>query len=705
MAADLEIFDIKSLQEKIAAYPSNCILLPKELDYLVTCFIPGKPESLRMQAYRALSSLNDTLRNYINEANEKSQNLNLSQLFRPAFDRRLMDVDERSFQEIISFHNALFLVDVQTATTFFLRDGYQDIVLDSLDMFPQSVPLHRLLGNLVALASGHKASREHFSSRTKMWLEVSVSQVTDRILKAALLLAQVKYTQLSWNVADPKSHSFTITQITYLFDSVIDIVLHVDNILDAADAVEAIVFLSSFPSIKERVVANSDLLERLYSHRSITHSDNAYSVVASLATVNYGITVLTSNLTSYRSLLSEEEEQLEKLKALIRPSTNKVTSDADNDETQLNDDSHVKARCRRLLSVGAVDFLSFIARSSHSHSTLVTAGKCLLNFSEDRESRGRILQHGGGRALLEIIKFIFSPANTGTERASDHSYFGQSELIVFQALAKLSITASPMQVFGPNESASFDAIKPFSVMLQHQMSKLLQQFEALMALTNLSSSSSSTASRIATSEGLLSRVESLLLEENVMIRRASMELLCNLIVNSESVFLRYSGEGGHEEQGNDNVTRSRLHVILALSDVEDFPTRLAASGALATLSTSSRVVSALISIQKERSRLLEILKDWLDAGAQGLSGSSRDASFGIILRGVVCLRNLLLNSPETNLRKDIAFSIDEEGLTSSILRVAQIFQDSDDARDILIPTVEIMKTLLQCGIKVPATPM
>ena len=139
MVAVLENFELKNIEAKLTTTNVATVpLMPEELDYLITCFVPSKSESSRIQAFRALSSLNDVVRSINSRKKGNSQDLTLAQLFRPAFDRRVIDVEESSFLEIISFNNALFVVDSMSAATFFQRDGYQDAILDGLDLFPDS---------------------------------------------------------------------------------------------------------------------------------------------------------------------------------------------------------------------------------------------------------------------------------------------------------------------------------------------------------------------------------------------------------------------------------------------------------------------------------------------------------------------------------------------------------------------------------------
>jgi hypothetical protein len=60
----------------------------------------------------------------------------------------------------------------------------------------------------------------------------------------------------------------------------------------------------------------------------------------------------------------------------------------------------------------------------------------------------------------------------------------------------------------------------------------LENFEALMALTNLASISENVRKRILKEDGF-SHIEQYMFEEHPMLRRAATECMCNLVVQEE----------------------------------------------------------------------------------------------------------------------------------------------------------------------------
>ena len=210
-----------------------------------------------------------------------------------------------------------------------------------------------------------------------------------------------------------------------------------------------------------------------------------------------------------------------------------------------------------------------------------------------------------------------------------------------------------------------------------------------MALTNLSSQDAEAASRVAQADGLQAKIEFLMLEDHVLIRRAATELLCNLVAGSDSLFKRYS-EG--------NAAKSRLQILVALSDVDDLPTRLAASGALASLTSSPDACQSLYELEHTHHRVLPIFATLIDP----LSGSDEPhvntpPDPGMTHRGVVCIRNLLINL-EPSLRKRLK---EETELTDLMNGLIATMKGNPDKAEIIQPTAEALKCLMDLGVVIP----
>ncbi|KAF4635834.1 hypothetical protein G7Y89_g2249 [Cudoniella acicularis] len=102
-----------------------------------------------------------------------------------------------------------------------------------------------------------------------------------------------------------------------------------------------------------------------------------------------------------------------------------------------------------------------------------------------------------------------------------------------------------------------------------------------------------------------------------MVTRATVELICNLMQSPEGVAKFADGS---------KQASQRMHILLALTDSEDFETRRAAGGGLASLTEWDTAVNAIL----ER-----------DRGVHLLLGLCKEDSEELRHRGVVCILNVV----------------------------------------------------------------
>ncbi|KAJ6503228.1 P-loop containing nucleoside triphosphate hydrolase protein [Mycena vitilis] len=662
-------------------------LLPDELAYLITAFLPSQPAMLRSKAYLVLSAFCQGVRNSsaVKGKQPDPATETLVQVLEPVVVSRLADSDEGRLKEGISFLTALFQVDWESAAPIFQQDGILDFLMDSVDLTP-SEELSLLVAHLLSQACGHKPCRTIITTQTTQWLEVYSRTQNDPALRAATSIALVKLSRGgAGDATETGVPSEAQAQDDELADVMKGLVISGDDQSSIADAVEGLAYLSVDPTVKDTLSRDPIFLKRLFSLVPRRKSPNATAEPPN-TTLLYGVLLTISNLCAYRPRLTEEQAQIAKLKRMANAAKN---SQEPNPSSTLDDDEAVKARVQRLVAAGVLDVFPGTVPGTESLGIRVVAGKALLNIIEDRDNRGKVLQNGGAKLLGLIIKHAMSTLSADS-KSKEKAALDATYLEPIQALAKLAITASPVQVFGPNDGAVYDAIRPFSIMLQHPASTLLQRFEAMMALTNLSSHSAETASRIAKADGLLSSVELLLLEEHTLIRRASMELICNLISGSDAVFERY---GGAE---NMSGTKSKLQIVLAMSDVSDLGTRIAASGALATLTDAPSACKGLISLQLERHRMLPILAQLVDPSTAPETDDdegSMEGDPGLVHRGIVCARNILLSIEDGETRNQVAKEAVKAGLVQGLVNVVK----SSPGEAVLQPAMEALKWLMDAA--------
>jgi hypothetical protein len=710
-----------------------------KIDILASSLLPTVKSHTRSLAYLALSKVTSNIRSgpaIGTNTDEKSSEI-ISQLFAKAVESRLSSVDDST--EIMSglaLLSALFQVDAPSASLIFLRDGLLDSILDASDLFESSIPLQRAIADVLAQASGSKSCRLAFGSQATLWLDSQVRKNNgDITLRASTAIALTKLSRGGTSEEDATlvsgasgedraeeerkklkgEESLALLMKGLVLSSPTSDPEDTKPILDA---VEGLAYMSVETTIKESLSKDSAFLKKLFSlvpstpRKTFTSSAMSDTfptdALKTTAALQYGIAVIISNLSAYRPQLTDEEAQVEKLRRMTKPgaSAGGKLQDVVKEELKGEDDESVKKRGLRMIEAGVLQTLVNISRSD-SQGVRHAVGKAFLSLVEEKGNRGKLLQAGGAKALLSIIRSSLLALQQSSEPPSSSSHAAAAphlhalDLLPIQALAKLAITSSPAQVFGPSPTASYDALRPFSLLLLHPQSTLLQKFEALMALTNLSSVSPESATRISNLDGLLGKVEGLLLDDNEMIRRASMELLCNLIASDE-IFERYSGEGEGDNIPSNGVIRSRLHIILALADVDDVSTRVAASGALAMLTNSPKAVAALFGLEKGPSRVFSVIISLIVPSSEEdeePDGSEPDPR--LVHRGIVCLRNVLVNSP-ASLAPTLTAESQSTGVVDVLVITLKERMDEGKSEEMIVtPAAEALKWLLNRGAKMP----
>lgn len=667
--------------------------LPDELSYLITAFLPSQPADHRSKAYLVLSSFCQGVRSSPASGKSKKDEPDpatesLIKVLAPIVILRLEGEREQDVLSGLSFLTALFQVDWQTASGITLQDGVIEHIADLYDLYP-SPQISLEVAHLLGQASGYKSCRTAMPPQFVDWLRSKSRQTSDVALRGAAAIALIKLSRGS--VADAADATNPAEQVEAGQDAdlarlMTNLVIASDDKSSLADATEGLAYLSVDPSVKEALSDDPKFLSRLFALVSRPKSKPKPAQEPNTSLL-YGVLVIIANIAAYRPRLSEEDAQMDKLRRMAKAGKAGATGKDVQELNVLDDDEHANQRGRKLIAGGALEVMTTLP-TMESRGVRVTAGKAFLSLVEDKENRGKILQSGGGKSLSQLIRQALAGLGSAPSALLD-----VTDLDAIQALAKLAITASPVQVFGPNVGAAYDAIRPFTLLLLHPSSTLLQQFEAMMALTNLSSQGQEAATKVATADGLMNKVELLLLEQHPLVRRAAMELICNLIGGSDAIFERY---GGAE---NSKASRSKLQVLLALSDVDDLPTRLAASGALATVTSSPSACEAVLELQHERKRVLPILAQLIDPSStpsqedEEVVETETEADPGLVHRGVICTRNILLSVSDATAKQRLAAEAAEAGLVQALAKIIN-GKNGDINPEVAMPTADILKFLV-----------
>ncbi|KAG2416495.1 hypothetical protein HFD88_007710 [Aspergillus terreus] len=495
---------------------------------------------------------------------------------------------------------AVFPVVPEVAATLFLSEKFMASLAPMTARDPKRRRVEVSVLELFNAACINKACREAISKNFSDWLSHVLSNGTDQASElAAVVLAKIRASEKDTSETNGKALGDE-TRVPELVDRFKELMSKRKG-ENLQAVVEGLAYSSVKPAVKEQIAKDPVFLRDLIRvlHENLVDSS-----------VLYGGLMIFVNITQFLPNLTEEQKKMSQLKSYAEASP-----DARSGPDPLASDEKVIARCTALVNAGIMPLLVECGKTGMP-SIQGLVSKILLSLSRDRKSRGVLAQKGAVKLLLSI----------GTPRqGSSGSFSNDAVQNASHALARILISVNPVHVFPPSGFPPItSAIRPLTALLAEpeatsvsaeQPRDLLPVFETLLALTNLASYPDESAAEAIVRQAW-STVEDLLLSNSPLIQRAACELVCNLMT-CESGVAKYADGSKRAAQ--------RLHVLLALTDSDDVPTRLAAGGGLAMLTEFDAAVAAIL----ERPR-----------GVQLLLGLCQEDDEGLVHRGVACVRNL-----------------------------------------------------------------
>lgn len=550
---------------------------------------------------------------------------------------------------------------------------------------------------------------------------------------------------------------------------------HVDSV---TSALEGLAYTSSQPELKTVLADDAQFLQALVGiAKSLPASSTSRAKASGLSAsysadmtsgnptlsangnqaAAYGIATVMYNLFARRLVLSQEQKQLEALKKMAnagattaKKTMGQAVGNVDAAEEEAMSDDAVHARVQQGIKNGVVEAVTALAKIDSIKVKQVVGG-LILALVHERQDRLEIVKQGGYKALRSVISSLLDVHTVEHGKAAEWSALEKDSLSALQALAKLVITTPPVQLFGTETTTTaMDTVRPMALLLLHPESSLLQRFEAMMALTNLASVHPSVGQRICMfksgyrpsgavlgapgdreantvsgKDEVLQAVESQMLEDHKMVRRAAVELVCNLMTSDES-FARYSGD--FIPNYNSSITTAeqarkastpRLHILLALTDVRDLPTRLAASGALAMLTQSETACDILLGLGGDSTKVWEKIGGLLAPLKAENDAVGSDADFdeeddeddieeistlppdhGLVHRGLTITINLFqyIQKSAPSEKAKAFKDADACGLTSHLINLLAIWTDKNllAARKVTPPPREVVDLGIEC---------
>ena len=486
----------------------------------------------------------------------------------------------------------------------------------------------KALVELLSIASGQQGMRGLVKESAGHWLESLLDREEgEKVVRAMAAVGIVKLrmgkkeTDSTTGLPRPQEEEeiskWSLEDLAKLFvDLVVD--EHKEGKEDDQTllaSLEGLAYLTLTPSLdSKRIASSSDFLDIVFSFTSATTKQPPPT--SSNAARDYAIATLLSHLTTFPTPEDAQSEaaQVERLKRFASAGGGGVKNTKSAPAESIE---QVTSRVTSIVkhSTSPIPTIRQLCLSP-SLQTRRLAGQILHSFVTPQALRGQLLQSGVARLLLTLSRNIPAPFDPS------------SDLAPIQALSKLFITSNPLLIFGPTPSSPLllEASQAISLPLGCSSSvPLLAIFESLMALTNIASIDQELTDRLSrltlrdrTSLNLLlNAVEELLLNENKMVRRAAIELVCNLVASESGI--------EYFEPSSTSSSTPRLHLLLALSSAEDVPTRLAATGALTSLAWSKKISISLVTTEK----YVELLRGMLEDEEDGVRHRAYEVWRGI----------------------------------------------------------------------------
>ncbi|XP_002748400.2 protein unc-45 homolog B isoform X3 [Callithrix jacchus] len=349
-------------------------------------------------------------------------------------------------------------------------------------------------------------------------------------------------------------------------------------------AVEGLAYLTLDADVKDDFVQDVPALQAMFELAKTSDKTILYSVA----------TTLVNCTNSY-----DVKEVIPELVQLAKFSKQHVPEEHPKDKKDFID-----MRVKRLLKAGVISALACMVKADSAILTDQTKellARVFLALCDNPKDRGTIVAQGGGKALIPLA---LEGTDVGKVKAA-------------HALAKIAAVSNPDIAF-PGERV-YEVVRPLVSLLDTQRDGL-QNYEALLGLTNLSGRSDKLRQKIF-KERALPDIENYMFENHDQLRQAATECMCNMVLNKE-VQERFLADG------ND-----RLKLVVLLCGEDDDKVQNAAAGALAMLTAAHKKLCL---------KMTQVTTQWLEI----LQRLCLHDQLSVQHRGLVIAYNLLAADAE-----------------------------------------------------------
>jgi len=427
------------------------------------------------------------------------------------------------------------------------------------------------------------------------------------------------------------------------------------SVASAERAVEVVAAMVGRSHVKEELVHGSfrvasaiQLLANLELDARSTAGYGLAHIFAALTVTNkelHAIALAAKDLTTEQY---DQLKELQRIKGTKDEHGNLIEEKKEASDTDT--DAFCRARIKRIVQVGGFVCLLRLLTFG-SAQTQDAAARALRQMCVEESVRGLFIQQGALKACCDIVTCVNSDSGSLPSAVAKRE--------AAHAVAKTLITTNPSLLQG---HARLGSIQPLLGLAKDVDSSNLQQFEALLALTNLVSLGEAEQTKFVREKGV-SCVHYLMFSDHLMVRRAACEVFCNCPTQDSLLRLLRDPE------------KVRLWVGLCEdwageeNPEESFLIARACSGTLAGAAQDEEVSAALM-----KENIGSALTALLESG-----------NIELIHRGLVIVESLIENGGKT-----ASLNLLENGVVKGISKAHKIIQGTPHLVSL---AQEIAKTL------------
>jgi hypothetical protein len=325
----------------------------------------------------------------------------------------------------------------------------------------------------------------------------------------------------------------------------------------------------------------------------------------------YGLATIFQNMAATNEQIRKESfegkevtmEQYDEMQRIGKTEEEKERMDQEKDTDTT---AACRERIRKMATANVPRVLVALMEGASEH----TVEQCVMamnRMADEPSVRGVMIQQGVLSACIKAEK---------NEGPTETDVMKKVIRLARHCIAKLLITTNPSLLTSAQKLGS---IRPLIHLVRDIKASDLQHFEALLAVTNISSAGDDAKNRIVTEKGI-SSFHFAMFSDHEMVRRSATEAMCNLVPHQKMMDHLAEGEN------------LKLWLAFAVDYEDNYECARAATGCLAMATQDEIIAQELAKNPKFKERLSTLLES---------------GRLEIMHRAFCIVLNLVVISPET----------------------------------------------------------